>query len=167
MDNGIKSKCTIILLGCKETDIMDERFHSAVYDTSAWLDHEIYVVISGTVSECQYYKDLIAKDEVFKFLKVFCDDQATDTLSNAKGIKAILKKEKIWPPIHCILSEHHMWRFKKCCKMVGLQDCCHEKIDLRFSTNIHEAKSEWIADIFYLFGPIGVKFSSWLTKVLR
>ena len=151
-----KQKKVIVLLGCMDPKIMRERWNASF---SAIQDDTVFIV-SGLSSECDYYRNLIDNDYGDN---VFYDDQATDTLSNAEGVARLIRENDLGDcVIYCRLSPCHMWRFKKCLKMVGLNN--NDKMDLESSKRIPEARNEWMAVIIYSFGRLGIRISNLITK---
>jgi len=153
-----KQKRVIVLLGCMDSKkpIMRERWNASF---SAIQDDTVFIV-SGLSSECDYYRNLIDNDYGDN---VFYDDQATDTLSNAEGVARLIRENHLEDYIlFCKLSPCHMWRFKKCLKMVGIKN--KNKLDLRYSRMIHEAHNEWMVVLIYMLGPIGIRFLNKVSK---
>ena len=149
-------KMVIVFLGCMdlEKQIMEKRWNASAFAIN---DDSVFIV-SGLPDECQRYREIIGTDYCNK---VFYDDQATDTLSNVEGIKRFIDENHLEDYVlFCRLSRCHMWRFKKCLRMVGIEN----KLDLRYSRMIPEAHKEWMAFLIYMLGPIGIRFSNKVAK---
>lgn len=154
-----KEKRVIVLLGCMDSKkpIMRKRWNASFFA----IEEDTVFIVSGLPNECQYYRNLIDNDYGDN---VFYDEQATDTLSNAEGVARLIRENHLEEfEIFCRLSRCHMWRFKKCLKMVGLKN----KMNLKSSKRIPEAHNEWMAVCVYLLGPWGIRLSNRITKKRR
>ena len=158
MDENIKDEKgkIVVLLGCggsKGHNIMDCRWNVSF----PVVDDDTVFIVSGLTDECEYYEEIIGGD-----YRVYYDI-ANDTFSNAQGVARIIRENDLGDyVIYCRLSPCHMWRFKKCLKMVGLNN--NDKMDLESSKRIPEARNEWMAVIIYSFGRLGIRISNLITK---